>query len=224
MPMMPGTKNDLTFYVCSGLLEYCFSKSTCKLVVVGTQRSWERIGRVTFTWRADSTLIHHQVMCWKRLPQHIHVCLVTRHGCAHTSPWTGILRSPWWSHPSQVVNFTFCVETVQLKLPLPSLSAYITECEWLIVTNVEGSPDSTTYLMLTGPGNLWISPRRPGLVHTWSFMTMTLLCTNCFRYISWWQYIPIKLVNGNCHSRSRVQSSLSATQQVPQTLTVTGSQ
>ena len=35
------------------------------------------------------------------------------------------------------------------------------ECEWLIVTNVEGSSDSTT-LMLTGPGNLWISPRRPG--------------------------------------------------------------
>ena len=43
----------------------------------GTQRSWDRIGRVTFTWRADSTLIHHQVtcMCWKRLPQHICVWL-----------------------------------------------------------------------------------------------------------------------------------------------------
>ena len=26
--------------------------------------------------------------------------------------------------------------------------------------------------------------------------------------ISWWQYIPIKLVNGTCHIRSRVQSSL----------------
>ena len=31
---MPGTKNDLTLYVCSGLLEHCL-KSTCKLVVVG---------------------------------------------------------------------------------------------------------------------------------------------------------------------------------------------
>ena len=30
----PGTKNDLTLYVCSGLLEHCL-KSTCKLVVVG---------------------------------------------------------------------------------------------------------------------------------------------------------------------------------------------
>ena len=30
-----GNKNDLTFYVCSGLLEYCSSKGTCKLVVVG---------------------------------------------------------------------------------------------------------------------------------------------------------------------------------------------
>ena len=49
-------------------------------------------------------------------------------------------------------------------------------------------------------------------------------CTNMHQLfqISWWQYIPIKLVNGNCHSRSRVQSSLSATQQVPQILMVTG--
>ena len=31
---MPGTRNDLTFYVCSGLLEHCL-KSSCKLVVVG---------------------------------------------------------------------------------------------------------------------------------------------------------------------------------------------
>ena len=32
---MPGTNNDLTFYVCSDLLEYCSRKSTYMLVVVG---------------------------------------------------------------------------------------------------------------------------------------------------------------------------------------------
>ena len=37
--------------------------------------------------------------------------------------------------------------------------------------------------------------------------------TNCFRHLGD-NHIPIKLVTGNCHSRSRVQSSLSATQQV----------
>ena len=28
-----------------------------------------------------------------------------------------------------------------------------------------GSLDSITHIMLTGPGNVWISPRGPGLVH-----------------------------------------------------------
>ena len=97
-----GPKNDLTFYVCSGLLEYCSSKSTCKLVV-RTQRSWDRIGRVTFTWRADSTLIDHQVMCWKRLPQHICVWL------PDTDVLILLLELVSWghlgSHPSQVVNW-----------------------------------------------------------------------------------------------------------------------
>ena len=32
---IPGTKSDLTYYVCSGLLEYCSSNSTCNLIVVG---------------------------------------------------------------------------------------------------------------------------------------------------------------------------------------------
>ena len=149
-----------------------------------------------------------------------YMCLVTRHGCVHTSPWTGILRSPWRLHPSQAFNWK------RHKVPQ----------SWCCGASVSGCSSQMLRAHRTPQLNYNVDWARKFVditKTTWvgayiSFMTMTLPCTNCNMHqllqISWWQYLPIKLVNGNCHSRSRLQSSLSATQQVPQTLTVTGSQ
>ena len=154
-----------------------------------------------------------------------YVCLVTRHGCVHTSPWTGILRSPWRSHPYQVFNWKRHIKVPQSWC----CGVWVADRHkfWGLIglhnlTNVDWARKFVEITKTTWVGAFYdYDSAMHQLQHA-----LCRYCTNMHQLfqISWWQYIPIKLVNGNCHSRSRVQSSLSATQQVPQTLTVTGSQ
>ena len=154
------------------------------------------------------------------------MCLVTRHGCVHTSPWTGILRSPWRSHPYQVFNWKRHIKVPQSWCCGASVSGWSSQ-----MLRAHRTPQlNKCWLGQEICGNqktTWVGAfyNDDSAMHQLQH-ALCRYCTNMHPLfqISWWQYIPIKLVNGNCHSRSRVQSSLSATQQVPQTLTATGSQ
>ena len=62
----------------------------------------------------------------------------------------------------------------------------------LEVSRVKVWSDSTTSLVLTGVANLWVSQRKPGLVHTWSLTRMILLLpvsgnlAMALFQLSWW--------------------------------------
>ena len=201
---MPGTKNDLTFYVCSGLLEYWSSKSTCKLVVVGDT---EIMGQ---DWKSN---IHHQVICCKRLPHHICVWL------PDTDVLILLLELVSWGHLG---------DHTHLKL-LTGKGIYYRRVDVVELVWVADRHKCWGFTRLHNLSNIdWARKFVDTTKTTWVGAYMKLYDDDSAMHqllqISWWQSIPIKLVNGNCHSRSGVQSSLSATQQVPQTLTVTGSQ
>ena len=144
----------------------------------GTQRSWDRIGRVTFTWRADSTLIHQQVMCWKRLPQHICVWL------PNTDVLILLLELVSWGHLGDHTHLKLLtgkgikysrVDVVQRVWVVDRH-----KCWWLTgLHNLSNVDWARKFVDITK--TTWVGGTN--LVHTWSFITMTLPCTNCLRYL-----------------------------------------
>ena len=157
------------------------------------------------------------------------MCLVTRHGCVRICSY--FLELVSWGHLEDHIHIKFLTGKGIQKYRRVDVVERVWvvdrhKCWGLIglhnLTNVDWARKFVEITKTTWVGAFYYyDSAMHQLQHA--------LCRNCTNmhqlfHISWWQYIPIKLVNGNCHSRSRAQSSSSATQQVPQTLTVTGSQ
>ena len=166
---------------------------------------------------ADHTLIHHQFLCWKRFPQHNMggplICIWLPGTDVHILL---LARESW----GQLGDHT------HLKL-LTGKGIQYHRVDVVERVRVVGRHKCWRF---TGLHNLSIVDWTRTFVDitktTWVGAYMKFYdddsVTNC-SYTLVTILIPIKLVNGNCHIRSRVQSSLSAPQHVPQTLTVTGS-
>ena len=157
---------------------------------------------------ADRTLIHHQVLCWKRLPQHICIWL------PDTDVLILLLALVSWgqlgdhTHLKLLTGKGIKYHRVDVVERVRVVGRH--KCRGLTgLHNLSNVDWTRTFVDITK--TTWVGAYMK--FYDDDSVLVTIL-------------IPIKLyiVNGNCHSRSRVQSSLSAPQQVPQTLTVTGSQ